>query len=223
MYLAASARRSVRPWYSAARSVAAVATLACCHLASDAQAAEAETAEPSQPESDALTSNVHVNVAGALLFGLTPSVELGSQHWSALARLRFLSTGLLAHSLIPEDEDHSLKFSWGGGLGARYYQAEDEVLTGLHAGVVVEYLKVRLENSRLQAGTLTGTLVPQFEVGYRWRLDRLLVGFGAGIGYSIIVSKGVEDLSRGQSPYAVENLAENDVFASAAVDVGYFF
>jgi hypothetical protein len=184
--------------------------------------AEEETEPSGTSSAPGLTTNAHVNAAGLLLFGVTPTLELGKDHWGTLARVRLLSTGLLAHSIIP-DADNTLQFSWGAAVGLRYYQASNGALTGFHGGLAAEYLRVRLENESLAAETLTGLVVPQLEAGYRWRFADFLFGLGGAVGYSIVMSRGVNDLSGGTGTYDVVNNATNDVFASAAVDVGYFF
>jgi hypothetical protein len=171
-----------------------------------------------------LNANVHVNLLGPLQFGLTPTVELGGQRLSGLARFRWMNPGLLSQGLANEDGDESLGFSYGLGLGSRYYLAQKTALSGVYFGAWLEYLHTRIEDTEVDRDAyVSSILVPQVEGGYRFRFGALLVGAGAAVGYAKSISTETEDLSGGQDPILRSVEETSQVYGSLVLDVGVFF
>lgn len=192
-------------------------------LASSASAVDAPDGRATPADAEpGLRADAHVNAAGLLQFGLTPTFELGAGHWGALAQFRFFNTGLLANSTIPTSGEH-LAFSYGIAVGGRWYSASHGPLTGFNAGAMLEYLHIRNEDTTEREAYVTGLVVPQIAGGYRWKFDWFLVGVGATAGYAFVVSKKTEDLSGGADPYLLESDATSQVYGSGLLDVGVFF
>lgn len=175
--------------------------------------------------SHGLAGSAYVNALGPLQFGLTPSLELGTSNFAGLLRFRWLNSGFLANETLPtKGGSESLAFSYGLGAGVRYFTAADAPLTGFNLGVVLEFLRVRNEDTTIdREAYLTSLLVPQLEGGYRWAFGHFLLGAGAGVGYAIVVSAKTEDSSGGADNVLLANNAENKPYGSVAVDVGFLF
>jgi hypothetical protein len=198
----------------------AVATMlvAAPTLAADAHPNDSGDTRP-------IAADISVNVLGPLQFGLTSAVEVGSSHLAGFGRFRWLNSGRLADNTLPtKGTDEHLAFSYGVGLGARYFSAPGAALTGFNVGLVLEYLHVHNEDTKTErTAFITSLIIPQLEGGYRWRFGRFLVGAGAGVGYAVVTSKSTEDLSGGTNAVVYANNAENKPYASAALDLGFFF
>lgn len=189
------------------------------------QTALAEEAVSSPADDDGEPSgvvvNAHLNVLGPLQFGVTPTLEVGSQHWSGLAYFRWLSSGLYARSALPNRDHEELAFSYGVGLGGRYYLKPG--LSGFNVGLAAEILQVQVESQLEKEAFVTSWLVPQVTAGYRFRFGSFLLGLGLTGGYAVALSARVDDLSGGQDPviYAADDSGRP--FASAAADIGFYF
>jgi hypothetical protein len=100
----------------------------------------------------------------------------------------------------------------------------DDGLSGVQLGIWAEYIRTRIEDLDVEREAyVTSLIVPQADVGYRWRFGRVLVGVGAAAGYALAFSKRTEDLSGGADPVLQPVDFGSTVFGSAAFDIGYFF
>ena len=61
--------------------------------------------------SGGLAGDVHLNVLGALIFGVTAGAEIGAHHWGLGARFRWIDSGLYARTQLPSNDQESLAFS----------------------------------------------------------------------------------------------------------------
>lgn len=214
----------MRPRKPSFLPVTCIVAFVQCAVAGNDACAASESAERGGVEDNKLTKNLHVNVFGALLFGLTGAYEVGREHWGVSARARWLNSGLYARSALPSNDNQSLVFSWGAGFTGRYYSAGSGALTGWFAGPGLEFLHTRIEDPKeALVATNTSLLVPQVEGGYRWRYKSLLVGAGVAVGYALVLSKGVENLAGGEMSPNYENTATNTPYGSILGDVGWFF
>jgi len=185
----------------------------------------ARAAEPTQLSATASStqSDLQVNALGVLVFGLTAAYELGAGHWGAAARARWLNSGLVARSKFPADDNQSLVFSYGTAIGARYYSATNGALTGWFEGPAIEYVHARVEDRVAEIATVTSLIVPQLEAGYRWRIGALLVDLGAGVGYAVVLARGVDDIDGGNNAASYRDNAANTPYLGVLGDIGYFF
>jgi hypothetical protein len=161
-----------------------------------------------------------VDPLGFLLFGPRVGLEGGSGHFSIAAHARWFDAGLLAHSLFLSSGD-GFGFSYGGGLRARYYLAED--LAGTHLGFAAEYLHTRIENTSALVATTSSYLVPYAEVGYRLPLGSFYVDGSAGVGYAARLSGHVENLPGGSAADLYQAQNKSSVYGTASLDLGIFF
>jgi hypothetical protein len=183
--------------------------------------AEGVGAQESTKEPTGILVDANVNVLGPAQFGVAPTVEVGAGHWAGHAYLRWLSSGLLAHSLLPNRDAEKLAFSYGVGAGGRYYTKPG--LWGFHVGAGVEYLHVVVESEPDREAYISSWVVPQLALGYRWKLDQILIGIGGSSGFAISTSARAEDRSNGADPIEYNPDDVNRPFGSASLEVGYFF
>lgn len=186
-----------------------------------AHASEVAASKEDEAPSDPIVIDAHMNVAGPLQFGLTPTVEVGTNHWAGLAYFRWLDSGLYARSALPNRADQELAFSYGLGAGGRYYHRPG--LSGFNAGLGIEYLHVVVESELEKEAFVTSWLVPQLGAGYRFRFGRFLLGLGVTGGYAFSVSARTDDLSAGADPVIFTADDSGRPFASASVDLGFYF
>lgn len=135
-----------------------------------------------------------------------------------------MNPGLLTQQLPPEGSHEEVEFSYGVALGARYYLGEEQALTGLNFGLWIELLRTRLADTEVnREAYLSSVLVPQADVGYRFRFGKFLLGFGAAIGYAKTISSETEDLSNGENLVVHEVEEQNTAYGGLAADVGFYF
>ena len=151
-------------------------------------AAAATTApiEASVPEGG--TKSFHFNILGLLQFGLTPTLEWGSQN-TFLARARLLNTGALPYLMASaEDED----FVFGLGLSGQYRRyLGSQSQAGAFLGGGLEILYGQNEGEETYE---TYYVVPQLEGGHRWANDGYFTSVGAFFGVALpIESAGYDD------------------------------
>jgi hypothetical protein len=135
-----------------------------------------------------------------------------------------MNPGLLTQALPAEGSHEEVEFSYGLALGARYYLGKEQPLTGLNFGLWLELLRTRLADTEEdREAYLSNVLVPQAEVGYRFRFGKFLLAFGGALGYGATISSETEDLSNGEDPIFREVEEHNTVYGGVAADVGFFF
>lgn len=175
------------------------------------------------PDTSGLNLAAHINALGPLQFGLAPTLELGSHQVSGLARFRWMNPGLLTQALPPEGSHEEVEFSYGLALGGRYYLSKDQALSGVHFGLWLELLRTRLADTEEdREAYLSNLLVPQAEVGYRFRFGKFLLGFGGALGYAKTISSETEDLSNGENLVIHEVEEQNTIYGGVSADVGFF-
>lgn len=165
------------------------ALVAGCILAV-ASVAQADTgrrfASAEEPPVERPVFALNVNVAGALTFGPSLSLEVGDMvTFQALVRVP--SAGLLNYVLAHEhsnwDDD---AYDWGIGAGAivRVYISRGmQGMRGFWLGAGAEY-QLNAWRSQYYRDQVHG-LVPWFQLGYRWIWDGFTFGVGASVGYRI--------------------------------------
>ncbi|HEX5658517.1 MAG TPA: hypothetical protein VFX59_15045 [Polyangiales bacterium] len=135
--------------------------------------------------------NLHVDVLGALQFGLTPTLEIGKRV-SGYLRLRAINSGLASYFLLGRNDDDELRWGLGAALGLHGFLGRDGNMRGLFGGPNLEYAFVRTRDQ--QRGSLEygkHSLIPQVDLGYRWGFRRFLLGTGLRLGLVVPVSTTV--------------------------------
>lgn len=128
---------------------------------------------------DTKTRSFNVNLLGALQFGLTPTIEWGTD-FTFLVRARLLNTGLLSY-VVAELEGAELAFGLGGSCQVRKYLGKG-VQQGPYIGGGIELMYTKTEDDDIYE---TYFLVPQVEGGVRWQSDGYFTAVGVFAGTSI--------------------------------------
>jgi hypothetical protein len=199
------------------------ALLASLLLPGSAFAADAAQLAPTDATPDAPVAHhgsAFVDPLGFLLFGPTLGVEAGSGHFSATLYGRWLSSGVLAHSLFLNDND-AFAFSYGVGVRGRYFL--DDNLSGPHLGAGLEFVHSRVDNSLNLITTKSNYIVPLLEGGYRLPISSVYLGAAAALGYAFKTSTSVEDLPGGRSAASFEATNKSTIYGSASLEVGVYF
>lgn len=172
---------------------------------------------------DALVA-LYADVAGALQFGVTPTLEVG-QSLAGFLRLRPLNTGLASYFLIGRDRDDDLHLGFGGALGLHYFGSTRGNMRGWYGGVALEYIYVETRDVvRDFAQYRTHALVPELDFGYRWALGDMLLGLSLKLGLAVPFENSVRPLGDNGCPY--EDSCRKDfgvaLFPGVSVDIGGF-
>lgn len=190
-------------------------------LAEDTSAAERPKLRDSS--ADSLVS-LHVDLAGALQFGITPTLEIGKTV-SGFLQLRVVNTGLASYFLLGRDADDKLRLGLGAALGVHWFSAARGNMRGVYGGVALEYAFVETRDTSVDfAQYSTHALIPQLDVGYRWAFDELLLGVALKLGLAVPLANsatgiGAQPCRRTES--CVEQLGIA-LIPGIAVDVGWF-
>jgi hypothetical protein len=170
-----------------------------------------ESEGSSEPHKDDSRTSFHTNLLGLLLFGLTPSLEMGGAQ-TVLIRSRILNTGYLPY-LLAEGEDTIFNFGLGVGLQLRkYFGTARQRGPYFGAGMEVIYTKTTLDSENNPEEYKTYSLVPQIELGFRWDFPGYLLGVGAFLGAQIPVKATGHDLED----------SDTMVAAGLIVDLGWY-
>jgi hypothetical protein len=161
-----------------------------------------------------------VDPLGFLLFGPTLGAELRVGPASVLVYGRWFSVGMLSNSMFIDGEEE-FAFSHGAGLGARYWVGE--ALSGVHVGVLAEYLSSQIDDETVLITSTDTFFVPQLEGGFRLPLAGFFIGGRAQLGYAIRLTSTIEDLPGGSSANLYEVDDANQLYGSASLDVGVYF
>ncbi|MDB4975948.1 MAG: hypothetical protein JWN48_4289 [Myxococcaceae bacterium] len=144
-------------------------------------AAGPAAAAPRSPKQDSIV-NLHIDVLGALQFGLAPALEIGKKV-SGYLRLRSFNTGVASYFVLERRHDDELRWGLGAALGLHVFSGRDGNMRGLFGGPNLEYAFVRTRNvKRDQVDYGTHALIPQLDFGNRWAFDGFLLGLGAQVG-----------------------------------------
>jgi hypothetical protein len=187
-----------------------------------AAADEAEVA-PAAPEASSAAhhGSVFIDPLGFLLFGPTFGVEVGANRLSATLYGRWLSAGVLAHSLFLNDND-SFAFSYGAGLRGRYFFRDN--LQGPHLGLGLELVHTQVDDPPDLISTKSTYLVPMLEGGYRLPVSSgFYLGAAVAAGYAFKLSTSVENLPGGSSAAAFVASDKSTVYGSASLELGVYF
>jgi hypothetical protein len=179
-------------------------------------------APPPQPltEGRVAHGSGHINVLGALGFGITPAIEFGGRHFGVLARVRFPQAGLANHLLFPDsDEGESLGFSIGVSGGARYYLAPHDWMSGFYVGALFEWSLVQVDDPEESKVEVYHFAAIGTDVGYRWNFGGFLLGFGGWFGVALPLS--AEDHFDGGEVSTRDSSVT--FFAALNADVGFYF
>ena len=124
-------------------------------------------------------NNFHLNLLGLLQFGLTPSIEWGTDT-TVILRARLLNTGLLSY-LVAAADGGELAFGLGTSIQFRKYLAQ-QAQQGPYLGGGIEMMYTNTEGDETYE---TYFAVPQIEGGFRWKSESYFTGFGVFAGYAI--------------------------------------
>jgi hypothetical protein len=184
---------------------------------------EPASAPARDTSADALV-NLHVDVAGLLQFGLTPTVEVG-ETFSGFLRLRFMNTGLASHFFLGRDADDELRAGAGAALGMHWFAAERGNMRGLYGGAALEYAYFETRDDSVDfARYQTHALIPQVDLGYRWAFGDLFLGVSGKLGLAVPFQNRVTGV--GESPCRNPDSCREDLSVSLVpgigVDLGWF-
>jgi hypothetical protein len=157
---------------------------------------------------------------GFLLFGPTLGAELSIDPASLVLYGRWFSAGILAKTMFT-DGDEAFAFSYGAGLGGRYWLSGG--LDGAHLGLLVEYLRTQLDDEPALITSKSSFIVPQVEGGYRVAFSSVFLGARGALGYAVRTSSSIEDLPGGNSADLYEADDVNTIYGAAAIDLGVYF
>jgi hypothetical protein len=193
------------------------------HEASPVPERAAQPGRERDESADAIV-NLHLDVAGALQFGIAPAVEIG-QVVSGYLRLRVVNAGLMSYFLLGRDSSDYLRAGVGVALGLHLFSAERGNMRGIYGGLALEYAFLEMrDSSRDFAIYRTHALIPQLDVGYRWAFGHLLVGVALGFGFAIPVENTARPL--GSMGCRRVNSCVEDLGAAfipgLTVDLGWF-
>lgn len=198
------------------------------HLADDPHAySDHEPARAPAPLRDASADalvNLHVDAAGLLQFGLTPTLEVG-ESVSGFLRLRFMNTGLASYFLLGRDADDDLRLGAGAALGIHWFSAQHGNMRDFYGGAALEYAYVETIDDTIDfARYQTHALIPQIELGYRWAFGAFFLGVSTKLGLAIPLENHVVGI--GATPCARPDSCREDLsptfIPGIGVDLGWF-
>jgi len=148
---------------------------------------------PHDPLRDAVVA-LHIDVLGALQFGLTPTVEVGKR-FSGYASLRALNTGMSSYLALGREREDEFRWGVGGTLGMHVFSASDGNLRGFYGGPALEYIFLDTRDVKRDFASYdTHVLLPEADFGYRWAFGRFLVGVGVRLALAIPLADNAEPL-----------------------------
>jgi hypothetical protein len=167
--------------------------------------------------------NLHADVAGALQFGVTPTVEVGKQ-LSGYLQLRVMNAGLASYLALPRDRDDDFRWGVGAALGVHLFTAERGNMRGVYGGLALEYAYVETrDDSKNFARHRTHALIPQADFGYRWAFGDLLLGVSAKLGLAIPVSQSSQRVGgNGCQNSSCDDDTSLALIPGIVVDLGWF-
>jgi hypothetical protein len=149
--------------------------------------APVDTSDERDSSADSVV-NLHADIAGALQFGVTPTIEVGKRV-SGYLQLRVMNAGLASYLALGRGPDDRFRLGIGAALGLHLFGAERGNMRGLYGGLAMEYVFVETrDDSTSFAEFRTHALIPQLDFGYRWGIGQLLVGVAVKLGLSIPIS-----------------------------------
>jgi hypothetical protein len=196
------------------------------HLAEHPEANSERGAAPTPARDTSADArvNLHVDAAGLLQFGLTPTLEVG-ETFSGFLRLRFMNTGLASHFLLGRDAEDDLRLGAGAALGIHWFTAKGGNMRGFYGGAALEYAFVEtLDNTVDFARYRTHALIPQIDLGHRWAFGDFFVGVSGKLGLAVPFRSQALGIGDGPCPRLAS--CREDLPASfipgIGVDLGWF-
>jgi hypothetical protein len=195
------------------------------HLADHLDGYEPARAPAAERDSSADSLvNLHVDAAGLLQFGLTPTIEVG-ETVSGYLRLRFMNTGLLSYFLLGRDADDDLRLGAGAALGVHFFSAKRGNMRGLYGGAALEYAFVETRDGTVDfARYQTHALIPQLDFGYRWAFGDFFLGASGKLGLVIPFKNSAVGI--GDTPCRRPDSCSEDFSAAfvpgIGLDLGWF-
>lgn len=179
---------------------------------------------PPKPRYARPVANLHLNAAGPLQFGLTPTLEIGTIVTGYL-RVRILNTGIASYLLLPGDAAGQFSWGLGGALGLHIFSAKGGHMRGFFGGVALEYVYSETEDRVNNLAVYrTHSLIPQLDIGYRWGLGRFLLGIGLAAGVAVPVdAEDVPLIVGGCQLEKCDGSRDIQGLTNLLVDVGVFF
>jgi hypothetical protein len=181
--------------------------------------------EPERSASADAKANLHIDLLGALQFGVTPTLELGKKV-SGYLRVRALNTGVASYFLLGHDRHDELRWGLGAGLGMHVFSAGEGNMRGVFGGPALEYVFVETRDTHQdRARHRTHALVPQFDFGRRWAWGAFLLGVGGRLGLSIPVHGEAKPIGAGgcARPESCNFDPKLWLVAGLFLDLGWFF
>jgi hypothetical protein len=168
--------------------------------------------------------NLHVDAAGLLQFGLTPTIEVG-ETFSGYLRLRLMNTGLASYFLLGRDADDDLRFGAGAALGFHWFSAERGNMRGFYGGAALEYAFLETRDDSVDfARYRTHALIPQIDFGHRWAFGDFFVGVSGKLGLAVPFKNHAVGI--GDTPCPLPGSCREDLGVSVipgiGVDLGWF-
>lgn len=194
------------------------------HVADHREAYVERAPAPDRDSSADSLINLHVDAAGLLQFGLTPTIEVG-ETVSGYLRLRFLNTGLASHFLLGRDADDHLRLGAGAALGVHFFSSRRGNMRGLYGGAALEYVFVETRDDSVDfARYQTHALVPQLDLGYRWAFGAFFLGVSGKLGLAIpfkSTAVGIGD-DPCRRPYSCSEDLSAAFVPGIGLDLGWF-
>jgi hypothetical protein len=168
--------------------------------------------------------NLHIDAAGLLQFGLTPTIEVG-ERVSGYLRLRVMNTGLLSYFLLGRDADDKLRIGAGAALGVHFFSSKRGNMRGLYGGAALEYVFYETRDDSVDFATYqTHALIPQLDLGYRWAFGDFFLGVSGKLGLAIPFKSSAVGI--GDTPCARPGSCSEDLSAAfvpgIGLDLGWF-
>lgn len=191
----------------------------------DAPVEEDAAEEPVRSSSADSIGNLHVDVLGALQFGITPTLEFGKKV-SGYLRVRPLNTGVASYFMLGRDRDDELHWGIGAGIGMHVFSAGQGNMRGLFGGPGIEYVFVKTRDVRDDfARYRTHALIPQLDLGHRWAFGSFLLGVGGRVGLTIPIHSEAQPIGPlgCANPDSCDPNPNLSFVAGAFLDLGWFF
>jgi hypothetical protein len=181
---------------------------------------------PPPPERDSSADslvNLHLDVAGALQFGVTPTVEVGKQI-SGYLQLRIMNSGLASYLALGRDNADNFRLGVGAALGVHLFTAARGNMRGVYGGLALEYAYVETrDDTRNFVLHRIHALIPQADFGYRWAFGDFLLGVSAKLGLAVPVADRARPIGPTGCLNDTCNGAGSVVFIpGVAIELGWF-
>jgi hypothetical protein len=194
------------------------------HVELDVEQGPAHSPAPDRDSSADSLVNLHIDAAGLLQFGLTPTIEVG-ESVSGYLRLRIMNTGLASYFLLGRDADDHLRIGAGAALGVHFFSSKRGNMRGLYGGAAMEYAFFETRDDSVDFAIYrTHVLIPQLDFGYRWAFGQFFLGVSGKLGLAIPFKSTAVGI--GETPCARATSCTSDLSAAfvpgVGLDLGWF-